>query len=160
MRKKLLVLALPLLLLVAGCAHNISQQSLAMADRTITFSKLQENPDAYRGKFVVLGGLVVGATRSQGGTEYEVLQYNLDSRETPDETSASGGRFLADVPDSLKIAPCKKGTLVSMAGEVTGKLVEPLKGVDYTYPVIAVKELHIVRVPDDDFFRTWNPYAP
>ena len=56
--KKLPIMILPLLLLVGGCAHNLSKSSLALADRTITFVKLRENPDAYNGKFILLGGVI------------------------------------------------------------------------------------------------------
>jgi outer membrane lipoprotein len=160
--RKLFILALPYLLFISGCAHNISQQSLAMADHSITFTMLQENPDAYRGKFVLLGGAIMGAKQTQLGIEYEVNQYNLDSRETPDVTSASGGRFLAITAASLGVPLCKTATLVSMVGEVAGREVRQLKGVDYRYPVIIVKELYIARLPSesDNYFRTWSPYGP
>ncbi|HLO25732.1 MAG TPA: Slp family lipoprotein [Geobacteraceae bacterium] len=166
MRKGLLILVilvLPMLLLIAGCAHQISDKSLAMADRTISFAKLRGNPDAYRGKFVLLGGVIATIKDVQEGTQLEVVQHDLDSREIPDATSVSGGRFLAITPDSLDVAKCKRGAVVTMAGEVTGRKVQSLQGVDYVYPVIAVKELHLIEtatVDENYFFRTWTPYGP
>jgi outer membrane lipoprotein len=157
---KALILALPLLLLVTGCAHQISEKSLALADRSITFSKLRENPDAYRGKFIVLGGTIAIVKDIQEGTQLEVVQYDLDSREMPDETSVSGGRFLAITPDFLDISTCRPGAAVSLGGEVAGGKAQPLQGAEYTYPVIVIKELHFVKVPEEQFFRTWNPYGP
>ena len=158
--KKLLVLAFPMLLQVVGCAHLIDQKSREMADRTITFSALRENPDAYKGKFIILGGIIAAVRDVQEGTELEVEQHELDSREAPDVTSVSGGRFLATTPEFLPAATCRAGALVSMAGEVAGGKVRKLKGADYTYPVIVIKELHIIKPPDENFFRTWNPYGP
>jgi outer membrane lipoprotein len=158
--KKLSVMLLPLLLLVGGCAHNLSKRSLALADRSITFGKLRENPDAYRGKFVILGGVIKAISHTPQGTRLEVVQYGLNGREMPDEASGSGGRFLALAPEKLPESVCGTGLLVSMAGEVVGKKVLFREGEEYVYPVIAVKELRIVRTPDEDFFRTWIPYGP
>jgi len=162
--RKILILALPLVLLVAGCAHQISQKSLELADRTITFSKLRENPDAYRGKFVVLGGVIAAVKDVQEGTQIEVVQHDLDSREMPDAASVSGGRFLAITPDFLPVATCRPGANVTMAGEVAGRKTQPLKGVEYTYPVIVIKEVHFNsdfdRVPDENSLGPWKPYGP
>ena len=158
--RKLLIAALPLVFLVTGCAHQISEKTRALADRTITFAMLRENPDAYRGKLVILGGVIAVVKDVQEGTQLEVVQYELDSRETPDETTISGGRFLAITPYILEISKCRPGTVVSLAGEVAGKKNQALQGAEYTYPVINIRELHFVEVPDEDFFRTWNPYGP
>jgi outer membrane lipoprotein len=158
--KKLPIMIVPLLLLVGGCAHNLSEGSLALADRTITFGKLRENPDAYHGKFVMLGGVIKAISHTPQGTRLEVEQYGLDSREMPDQASGSGERFLAMAPEKLSESVCGTGLLVSMAGEVVGKKVLFREGEEYIYPVIAIKELRIVRTPDEDFFRTWVPYGP
>lgn len=157
--RKLFFIILPFLL-VGGCAHNLSERSLALADRTITFGKLRENPDAYRGKFVILGGVIKAITHTPQGTQLEVEQYGLDSREMPDEASGSGGRFLAMAPEKLTGSVCGTGLLVSMAGEVAGKKIMFREGEEHVYPVIAIKELRIIRTPNEDFFRTWIPYGP
>ncbi len=158
--RKLFILILPFLLLLGGCAHNLSKKALSLADRTITFGKLRENPDAYRGKLVILGGVIEAVTQTPHGTQLEVEQYGLDGREMPDEASGSGGRFLAIVPEKLAESACGTGLLVSMAGEVTGKKAMVIEGAEYSYPVIAVRELRIIRPPNEDFFRTWIPYGP
>lgn len=144
--KTLLVLLFPLLLL-SGCAHIISEKSLALADRSITFGSLRTNPDAYKGKFVILGGLVTGIKRVPEGFQLEVVEYRLDSEEMPDTSANSGGRFLVILPPDVGPATFKPGMLVSMGGEVVGKAVKPLEGVEYTYPVLVVKEIHILGIP-------------
>ena len=158
--KKLPIMILPLLLLVGGCAHNLSKNSLALADRTITFGKLQANPDDYRGKFIILGGVIKAITHTSQGTQLEVVQYGLDGREMPDIVSGSDGLFLAMAPEHLNESVCMTGLLVSMAGKVVGGKVLLREGEEYLYPVIAIKELRIVRTPDNDFFRTWIPNGP
>ncbi len=158
--RKLFIIILPLLLLAGGCAHNLSKRALALADRTVTFDKLRENPDAYRGKIVILGGVIKTILQTPQGTRLEVEQYRLDGREMPDEASGSGGLFLAIVPEKLAKSVCGTGLLVSMAGEVMGKKALVMEGEEHSYPLIAVRELRIIRPPNQDFFRTWIPYGP
>ncbi len=156
--KKPLIFILSFLFLVSGCAHNISKSSLARVDPSVTFVKLLDDPDAYRGKFVILGGKIAAAKDNPEGTTLEVIQHDLDSRELPDETVVSGGRFLAFAPGPLNMTICRAGRLVSMAGIVAGKKIMPLKGKDYSYPVIVVKELHLFPFSDEEFSNVWVPY--
>ncbi|HTP67189.1 MAG TPA: Slp family lipoprotein [Geobacteraceae bacterium] len=159
--KSLLILLLSIPLIFAGCvAHNISEKSLALVDRTVTFDMLQDNPDAYLGKFVVFGGRIETAEKQASGIRLEIKQYAIDSRELPDETTASRGRFLAMAPASLDMGKCRKGRLVSIAGVVAGKEILPFNGADYTYPVINVKEMHLFPCPGEDAFHTWSPDNP
>jgi outer membrane lipoprotein len=153
--KRPLIYLLPLAFLITSCTHWIGAQSRALADRGITFSQLREDPDAFRGKLVLLGGVVVAATQTAEGTSLEVVEHRLDSRELPDQVMPSRGRFLATTPDRLDPAEYKKGALVSMMGEVAGKKVEQQDGTEYTYPVIAVREIHAIEfhefAPEYDF---------
>ncbi len=144
----LLILVLPLVFLVAGCTHWIGDQSRALVDRSITFRQLRENPDAYRGKFVMFGGTVDEVTRTGEGTWLDIIEHRLDSRELPDEVIPSRGRFLATTSEPLDPVHFKPGVLVSMMGEVTGAKVRPLKGADYIYPVIAIREIHAIELPE------------
>ncbi len=153
-----LVFTLSILLLSTGCSHHISKTSLALADPTVTFAKLLNTPDAFRGKFVILGGTIAAVKSNAEGTTLEIIQHELDSRELPDESTVSGGRFLAFAPDPLSTTICQSGRPVSMAGVAAGKTIMPLKGKDYAYPVIVIKELHLFPLPDEDFFNAWKPY--
>ena len=139
---------LPVALLIAGCSHWISEQSRALADRTVTYSHLRENPEAYRGKFVLLGGIVAAVTHTDEGTRLEVVEHRLDSRELPDQVVPSRGRFLATTPESLDPAKYKPGALVSMMGEMTGKELQLQGGAEYAYPVIAIREIRAIELPE------------
>lgn len=77
--KTLLFLLLPFLFL-SGCAHIISEKSRLQADRSITFAGLRENPDAYKGKFVILGGLITGVKQVPEGFQLEVIEYGSTAR--------------------------------------------------------------------------------
>jgi outer membrane lipoprotein len=152
------ILTLTLLLLVTGCVHNISKNSWARVDPTITFDMLMKNPAAYHGKFVVFGGIIAATQNIAEGTRIEIVQYDLDSRELPDKTTGSRGHFMAITPESISSTMCRSGRLITIVGEVESKEVIPLQGVDYSYPVINVKELHLFKLPDEESFGVWVPY--
>ncbi len=148
-----LMLAFLLLLFFTGCTHIISDKSLERADRSIRFGELQHDPDAFRGKFVILGGGVTAIRQYKEGVQLEVIEYPLDSEEMPDPSSRSGGRFLVNLPPDVGYATFKPGILVTMAGEVAGKVIKPLSNVEYTYPVLVVKEIHIIVRPSGGYYR-------
>ena len=144
---KRLILLLSLLFLSSGCAHIISEKSLEKADRSVEFSKLRQEPDAFRGRFVILGGAIAAVRPGRDGTELEVVQYPLDSMEMPETTDESEGRFLVALPAEHGFGTFKPGMVVTMAGEVVGKAKRPLAGAEYGYPVIVVREIHIIVLP-------------
>ena len=137
-----------LALVTGGCAHWVGEQSRLAADRSLTFTRLREDPDAYRGKLVLVGGIVVTVTRSQEGAILDVEEHRLDSRELPDQVVPSRGRFLATTAEHLDPAQFKPGALVTMMGEVKGKRVQTTQGGEYSYPLIAVREIHAIELPE------------
>ena len=148
-----LVLVLLLLLCLSGCTHIISDKSLTLADRSISFGELRKDPDAYRGKFIILGGLITGIRQNKEGVQLEVIEYPLDSEEMPDTSAVPGGPFLVNLPPDVGYATFKPGLVVTMAGEVVGKAVRPLEKAEYIYPVLVVKEIHIIVRPQGGYYR-------
>ncbi len=159
--KSLVYLVLTLPLMVGGCAHNISDASRVRADSSITFASLKENPDAYRGHVVVLGGTIADTAPVPGGMRLEIVAYRLDPRETPDVVYEPEGRFIATVPDSLKAVPCRVGQEVTLAGEGAGKEVRGRAGKEDIYPMVTVTELRRIRALGESAgaFRVWVPYG-
>jgi outer membrane lipoprotein len=149
--RKILFPILPLLLFLNGCTHWISEQSRALADPTITFSQLSANPDAFRGKCVMLGGIIAAITRD-GGTQLEVIQHAIDKWELPDESIHTGGRFLAATSVVLDPEKYEAGTLVTMVGEVTGRKVHVRQGQEHVYPVIAIKDIRDIVIPQESLW--------
>ena len=146
--KRLLFLILTLLLM-AGCARVISESSMQLVDRNVTYGMLHENPDTYVGKYVLLGGTIAGVKNTTEGASLEVIQYELDFAQTPKVSGQSGGRFLATTDAFLDPYIYKTGLKVTIAGKVLGKQIRPHDGEQYVYPVIAVKEMYLYReMPD------------
>lgn len=141
-------LLLVLLTALSGCAQVISEQGRRLVDPAVTFGKLKQHPDEFIGKYVVLGGIVAAARNAKEGGELEVVQVPLDSDDIPLNTLSTGGRFLATSSQFLDAMIYKPGRLVTILGEVKGKQVRPLDEVDYTYPVVAIREIHVWKSPE------------
>ena len=88
--------AIALALLAAGCSFSpISKPLRQAALGQPPFQAIQANPEAYRGRAVLLGGSIVQTVNQPNITEIEVLQRPLDSTDdSPADTDQSQGRFL------------------------------------------------------------------
>ncbi|MBT1076723.1 Slp family lipoprotein [Geobacter grbiciae] len=128
---------------LSGCAHVISEQSRSLVDPTITYAMLKEKPDAFVGKYVQLGGVIVGVKNTTTGSQLEIMQVALDKTGMPEDTFRSEGRFLAISESFLDSMIYKPDRLVTLVGEVKGKKVMPVDEVEYTYPVLAIKEIYV-----------------
>jgi len=87
-------LAMAAMLLLAGCAHVISKEALKEVDTTVTFSQVAQDPDAYKGKTVLLGGDIIKAQNFSNMTLIVVLQRPLGRRGEPAAGDVSEGRFI------------------------------------------------------------------
>ena len=130
-------------LAVAGCAAVISQETLKTVDKDIRFEQVLENPDAYRGKMVLLGGEIIKTENVPNKTVITVLQRSLGFRKKPDADGVSKGRFIVSTPDFLDPAIYRPRRKITVAGTVTGKDVRPLGEIHYGYPVVEKTELYL-----------------
>lgn len=130
-------------LMSTGCAHVISQEIRNQVDEGITFRQASQNPDAYKGKVVVWGGAIINTTHQKEGTLIEVLQKPLDMDGRPEDGDRTEGRFLVFHKGFMDDAVFAKGRRITVAGEVTGSRKMPLGEIEYTYPLIVTKEVHL-----------------
>ena len=104
---------------------------------------LAADPDAYKEKKVILGGVIAQTTTRTGETELEIVQKPLDSANMPETTDRSEGRFLVIVDRFLDPLIYKKDRKITVAGEVVGSQVRKLDNLDYRYPVIKSQEIKL-----------------
>jgi outer membrane lipoprotein len=114
-----------------------------------------EDPDTYKGKTILLSGVIISSVNLKEGTMIEVLQKPADMRGKPKDVDESEGRFLALYPGYLDVAIYNGGRKVTVAGEVQGKKIQRLGEIDYTYPLISAKEIHLWPVEKKD--RVYYP---
>ncbi|MER3423313.1 MAG: hypothetical protein C4293_08875 [Nitrospiraceae bacterium] len=149
-----------------GCAsYNVVPHTLqSQVDEDLTFTRVKESPDNYRGRLVVWGGEVLSAKRLKDATRIEVLQLPLDNQQPVYDRTASQGRFLAYEREFLDPATLPAGTRVTIVGEVTGTATLPLDEAEYTYPTLEMKRLTVwprmeYRARPYPYMRPyWGPY--
>lgn len=143
---------LAVLVLSTACASpRVVPETLEpLVDRAVTFREVVAAPDSYQGKVVVFGGEVLKAKRLKEGTQIELLQLPLDTRERPiRDRQQSQGRFLAIQPEFLDPATIAEGTSMTIVGELSMTKVEHLDDIEYRYPVLMVK-----------YLQTWPMSSP
>jgi len=135
------------LILASGCAHVVSEDLRAKVDQYLTFKDVQKNPNTYKGKMVLWGGEIIQALPQEDGTNLiEVLEWPLGWREKPRRTVSFQGKFLVLSKEPLDLSLYKKGTKITVAGEIQGsKPGEKIKFISdptYRYPLLLNKEIH------------------
>jgi outer membrane lipoprotein len=136
-------LLLLIIISFSGCAHVVSKELRDKAYGEPYASSLFKDPDEFKGRIVILGGVIVSSTNTTEGTYIEVLQKPLDDRGKPEDTDISYGRFIIFSEGYLDTAVYSQGREITVAGEVLGKKVKTLGEIQYPYTFIKSKELHL-----------------
>lgn len=173
MTRWLLIAALHAWLVAAGCTKSPSSLEITQTeqiDRSVAFPQLIEAPENYRGRVVMFGGEVLAAKRLKTGTRVEVLQLPLeDNQEPATDRMATQGRFFAMETKPMDPAALPPGARVTVVGEVTGSATLPLDEIDYVYPILTIKQLHVWSPPTETrylyrpvypgYYYFWGPYG-
>ena len=155
--KKISCLLMLFFLVSGGCAPIISKQLRREASRDITFKKVIKDPEIYKGKVVLLSGVILGSKNRKEGTMIEILQKPEDMEGRPKDVDESDGRFLALYDGYLDTAIYSRGREAIVAGEIKGKRTLPLGEIKYTYPLILIREIHLFKAKKEERFHHY-PY--
>ena len=153
------MLFLALLMFGPGCTSGpevVPEAFKANIDSTVTFPMVLEEPTVHQGTMVLLGGEVLTAKRLKEGTRLEILQLPLDGSEEPVlDLAASQGRFFAFESSSfLDPATLPPNTRITLVGEITGATRDNLDEMEYRYPMVTIKHLHVWPKIEPD--STWD----
>ncbi len=143
-------------ILFQGCVAVISEEVLQSVNKKITFAELMKDPLGYTGEMVLLGGVIVQVTNMQEGSLLEVYQTEMDSQNRPIAPDVSGGRFLAWYDGFLDSEIYGKGRDVTIAGTVLGERTRTIGELDYHYPTISIREIHLWEKKEE--YRSAEPY--
>jgi outer membrane lipoprotein len=100
-----------------GCAGPV-HRSIRQPELTHpSLAEVREDPNAFQGKGVVLGGTVLDVRSAPDGTLLLVLEKPLDSVQRPKAAAASRGRFLARLPADSDPGSLGPGASVTLRGE-------------------------------------------
>ena len=147
---------------VFGCVHVISKDILEKIDSEITFAALKKNPQAYREKTVLLGGVIVKTVNKKDGTLLEVYQTKIDQRGKPIQLDVSEGRFLALFKGFLDGEIYQKGRKVTIVGVVQGEEMIRIGEADYQCPLLVIKDIHLWEKEQPRRYEPypWGPWYP
>lgn len=148
------------MVLLAACSSQrvIPEALEPLVDRGVSFREIVEAPESHLGKIVVFGGEVLKAKRVKEGTQIELLQLPLNKQETPIlDRQQSQGRFLALQQEFLDPATIAVGTKMTIVGEVSRAKTDYLDDVEYRYPVVIVKHLHLWPAQSQDYILQPRP---
>ena len=164
LRTGLSILILALLVPLAGCASTQEAED----KQELTFLQVKAAPHSFQGQSTVFGGRVLSARRQKDGTKIEILQLPLDQSRRPGyDLTQSQGRFIAIYREFLDPATIPPGTRVTVTGQVSGSITQPLDETDYTYPVLTINRVQVWTASEDMAPRIrpymgpgpyWGPY--
>jgi outer membrane lipoprotein len=163
LKVQLLVLG-TLVATLTGCVSYPVSEPLRKAARPVTPGQVSQDPEAYKGAIVIWGGRIINTVNDTNGGAIYVLDLPLTSDERPEANAVGRGRFLVRTGGFADPEVYRRGTLVTVAGEVTGTESEPLQTTRYTYPVISLREIHFWHVVRREYYYYyypgWGPYYP
>jgi outer membrane lipoprotein len=132
----------------SGCSRYqvIPDHLEGQVNQQLPFKEIRDNPEAYKGELVVVGGEVLSIDRREDKTRIEVLQLPLEDDLIPvDRRTRTQGRFIAlsGGKDPLDPAVLHEGVAITLVGEILGS--EKIQvGQDEKYgPVFGIKDLTI-----------------
>lgn len=144
-----------LMIFLAACTQAIPKESLNKVDPNLSFQMLIKDPESYRGKNILVGGQILAVNVRGGESWVEVLQKPLDWQQRPKDTDESLGRFLVRFESFADPAIYTAGKMITVVGEVLGKKVQPLREMDYAYPVLIPRDHHLWK-PEDSSSPRFN----
>jgi outer membrane lipoprotein len=138
------ILLLSFFVLFSGCAHVISKDLRTKSDPSFTLNQFRQHPEAFKGKWVVWGGVIVETVNQKDGTtQIEVFQEPLGWRGEPKDMATSEGRFLILTDQYLDPYIFRRGKKITIAGEILGEKIKPLGEMDYRYPIVSSKQIYL-----------------
>ncbi|MCX7792818.1 MAG: Slp family lipoprotein [Thermodesulfovibrionales bacterium] len=129
--------------LFSSCAHVVPRELRSQVDVALTPEMIFKDPEAHRGKTVMLGGLILSTANTKDATYIEILERPLDSRGRPEDTELSRGRFMIKYEGYLDPAIYTKGKLITAVGELSGIIPGKIGEMEYKYPLIVSKNLYL-----------------
>ena len=140
-----IISVLIILIIFSGCAHVISKDIRILADKEIPALNYIREPDKYKGRIVILGGVIASSLNTVEGTYIEVIQKPLNYRGIPEDTDISYGRFLILYDGYLDTAIYSPGREITVAGEVLGKRIGRIGEMQYAYLLLKSKEIYLFK---------------
>jgi outer membrane lipoprotein len=130
-----------------SCAPAVlSKNYLFEGTREMSFEQLREQPDQFKGRLFILGGVIVRTKLTNNGAVIEAIHVPVDGSGSFKDSGKSEGRYRAVVPSGMPQPDpiiYHKGRRVTIAAEFIGILRGKIDEMDYGYPVFDIKQMHL-----------------
>ncbi len=160
---KRLNLLIFVLVMLSSCAPVLNNDLMSRGIFDMSSSVITEDPDMYRGKLFIMGGIIVNTKATEAGSMIEAIYVPVDAMGFLKGVRASGGRFLA-------LYPKKKGFLdpmiysknreITLAGEFLEARPGKIEEMEYAYPLFEIKELYLWEERAEYYLMMAPPYPP
>jgi outer membrane lipoprotein len=134
------------IMLLSSCTYVIRKDLMDVAIVDVPFSEIGANPDLYRGKIFILGGIIVNTKIIEKGSLIEAVYVPVDSRGYLDDVRHSNGRFLAFYPKEKGLLDPQiyhSGKRITVAGEFIETRTGKIDKMEYTYPFFEIKDIYL-----------------
>jgi outer membrane lipoprotein len=166
MKRMFVILAVSMIL--AACAPVLNQELMREGIRNPSFNSLREEPDTYKGKIFIIGGLIVDTRLTEQGSQIEALYVPVDSYGNLIEGARIDGRFFATYSKEkglLDPVVFRKGREITLAGEFVELKKGKIDEMEYDYPVFEIKQIHLWEEPTHyyyyyPYYYSYYPYYP
>ena len=103
----------------------------------VPWADVEKNPDVYRGKLFVLGGVIVSSRLIESGSLIEAAYVPVDSNGYLLDSNNPGGRFNAFYPKAKGILDpvmYSKGRMITIVAEFVELRQGKIEEMSYTFP--------------------------
>ncbi len=133
-----------LFLLLSACAPVLDRGLLREGGHAVSFTELRTNPDLYKGRLFIFGGVIVQAKFAGSGSQLEAMHVPVDRYGYFQDRGRSEGRFLAVSSDSaLDPLVYRRGRRVTLAAEFIGTRKGVIDEMEYLYPVFRIRQVYL-----------------
>lgn len=150
-----IVLLVLISLFLFSCAPVLRKELMDVAVRDVPLSEIKRNPELYKGRLFILGGVIVDTKVTAEGSLIEALYVDVDSRGYLKGFGFSNGRFLALFPkESGLLDPVifRRGREITVAGEFIEEKKGKIDEMEYVYPFFEIKEIYLWEEKKDYYF--------
>ena len=149
-------------MVISACTPVLNRGVMEQGMLDVSFSRLRASPEAFKGKLVILGGLIVETRLVEKGSQIEALSVTVDSLGYLQEAGRSQGRFLALYPRAQGILDpivYRKGREITLAGEFVEVRQGRIDEMDYVYPVFEIRDIYLWEERKDSYnYPDYDPF--
>ncbi len=109
----------------------------------LTLTQVKNNPGPYRGEMVLWGGKIIKTVPKEEETTIEVLNLPLDTKQRPQDTDNSEGRFLVLNSGFLDPYIYRQGRDITVVGKILELQKQVIGEKQYSYPVLNATKIHL-----------------